>query len=66
MKAECLNVTITAAEVRVAMKLMQDGKAAGVDGLPAELFTHAFPSDDADLHVLLPEITHVFNRIFGR
>ena len=64
VKAECLNDTITAAEVRTAMKLMQDGKAAGVDGLPAEVFTHAFPSDDADMHVLLPEITHAFNRLF--
>jgi len=60
-----LNDPITHEEVRKAMQKMHDGKSAGVDGIPAEFFVHAFPTDDKSLHVLIPEITHTFNLVFG-
>ena len=65
LAAMCLNDPITQEEVRKAMQKMHDGKSAGVDGIPAEFLVHAFPTDDKSLHVLIPEITHTFNLVFG-
>lgn len=65
LAAECLNTRFTQDEVRDAMFKMKDRKAAGVDGLPAELFVYAFPEADEELHALLPVITRMFNLIFG-
>jgi hypothetical protein len=40
---------------------MRDNKAAGTDGIPAELFTHACPVDDKLHNCLIPYLTHLFN-----
>lgn len=65
LAAARMNDAITQEEVREAMHKMHDRKSAGVDGLPAEFYVHAFPTDDKSIHVLLPEITRTFNLVFG-
>ena len=62
--AACLNLDITADEVKVALSKMKPHKASGVDGLPAEFLTQAFDdSVENAIHALLPHITRCFNLV---
>jgi hypothetical protein len=68
--ASHLNRPFSQADVMDAIKALKNGKAAGTDGLPAELFKKAFVPDPSkphmftDPHLLLPEITRVMNLVF--
>jgi hypothetical protein len=63
--AQCLNADISQAEVAAAIKKLQDHKATGVDGLPAEFISHATMrcEDGVVVNVLTPHITCLFNKV---
>ncbi len=63
-QAQDLNRPFSVGEVHLAIKSLQNGKAAGTDGLPAEFIKYAFPTDDRDMHVLAGDITHALNTVF--
>ncbi|MFN7883799.1 MAG: RNA-directed DNA polymerase, partial [bacterium] len=69
--ANALNRPFSQEEVFRALKSLKNGKAAGTDGLPAELLKKAFfpdpdqPHKFTDPHLLLPEVTQVMNLVFG-
>ncbi len=68
--ASHLNRQFSQDDVFRAVKVLQNGKAAGTDGLPAELLKKAFEPDPrnpnmfTDPHLLLPDITRVMNLVF--
>jgi hypothetical protein len=62
--AEHLNHHLSLAEVEHAIKSLQNGRAAGTDGLSAEFIKYAFPTEDKALHALAGDITHALNTVF--
>jgi hypothetical protein len=61
LAAQVLNSPFTEQEVQSALDKMSDGKAAGIDGVPAEFLTHACLSEQGAPNVLAtyPPHTHV-------
>lgn len=57
--ANILNSPLTESEVAKAISKLKNGKSAGIDGIPGEMFKHC--SD-----ILTPIITKIFNAIFTR
>ena len=63
--ASCLNQPFTGKDVLTAIRALHNGKAAGTDGLPAELLKKAYhPDEPSSDNALLPEITRVMNLVF--
>jgi hypothetical protein len=63
LAAEELNTPFTDDEVRCALKKMADGKAAGIDGLPAEFLTHACSQEAGSPNLLAPYLARIFNLV---
>jgi hypothetical protein len=63
LAAQVLNSPFTEQEVQSALDKMSDGKAAGIDGVPAEFLTHACLSEQGAPNVLATYLTRMFNLV---
>ena len=60
---EPLHASITLGEVLAGLKRLRNGRASGVDGLPAELLRYA-KAEAGPVHVLAPVLVDVLNAAF--